>query len=58
MPSRRRPSDDPFDAFQASFPKLHAVPDPVAAEVWTFKNEKGRTLHARIEVGKPQPVPA
>jgi hypothetical protein len=57
MSARRRRSDDPFETFQASFPKLHAVPDPVAAEVWTFKNEKGRTLHTRIEVGKPQPVP-
>jgi hypothetical protein len=57
MPARRRPPTDPFDTFQASFPKLHAVPDPVAAEVWTFKDEKGRTQRAQIAVGKPQPVP-
>jgi hypothetical protein len=57
MPARRRPSADPFDTFQASFPKLHAVPEPVAAEVWTFKDEKGRIHRAQVAVGKPQPVP-
>ena len=31
--------------------------DPIASDVWTYTDGKGRTRKARVAVGKPQTIP-
>jgi hypothetical protein len=48
---------DPFKTLFASFRTERAVEDPVASDVWTYTDGKGRTRKARVAVGKPQKIP-
>jgi hypothetical protein len=34
-----------------SLKRQRSVPEPIAADTWTFKDPKGRDRKARIEVG-------
>lgn len=53
MPTQR----EIFDAFVASFRRVRSVSDPVASEVWTIRDGKGRKRQFEITIGKPQPIP-
>ena len=46
-----------FDAFVASFRRVRSVRDPVASEIWTIRDGKGRKRQVEIAIGKPQPIP-
>jgi hypothetical protein len=48
---------DPFKAFLSSFKRQRTVSEPIASGTWTFKDYKGKKRRARIEIGRPQPVP-
>lgn len=53
MPTQR----EFFDAFVNSFRRVRSVRDPVASEVWTIRDAKGRKRQVEITIGKPEPIP-
>lgn len=53
MPARK----DPRKAFTSSFRKRRTVSAPIASEVWTFADAKGRKRMARLAVGRPERIP-
>lgn len=53
MPRRRSPIESLF----VSFKKRHAVTRPIASDTWTYTDGTGRTHVARLQIGKPEPVP-
>lgn len=44
--------------FIDSFKRQRSVTEPIASDTWAFKDSKGKRRTARIEVGRPQQVPA
>src|SRR5690349_2556222 len=52
MPTKRS-----RESFAASFQRQRTVRNPVASEVWTYKNRSGRKQRAEITVGRPRPIP-
>ena len=51
------PIKDPFKAFTSTFKHQRSVTEPIASDILTFKDSKGREHNARLEVGRPQQVP-
>ena len=46
-----------FKTFAAGFERQRSVNEPIASDTWTYKGPKGRRQTARIQLGRPQPVP-
>ena len=47
----------PSKSFMESFKRLRSVSKPIASEIWTAKDAKGRRRTVRVEIGKPRQVP-
>ena len=52
MPARKLPLP-----LTSTFKGITSVRKAIASDTWTFADRNGKTQRARVEIGKPQPVP-
>lgn len=38
-------------------PRIERIDDIIASDTWGYQTQEGETAFARIEVGRPQPIP-
>ena len=48
---------DPWKTLSSSFRKRRAIEDPIASDISTYMDHKGRSRTAQIAVGRPARVP-
>ena len=53
MPRRRTPTE----SLLASFKNRHSIARAIASDTWTYAGRDGITHVAKVQVGRPQPVP-